>query len=116
MSVPRGGVSGGLPLRMGSCLGPGGMVWWVPGRPGSLQPGGSFRRHVTRCCWLRSVNRSSRDACCVPAGVAGSGDPGPFAQIHYCPRRTQSDWRLEQETDKIKAEKGEMYREAVSVD
>ena len=42
--------------------------------------------------------------------------PSPFAQSHYCPRRTRSDWRLEQETDKIKAEKGEMYREAVSVD
>lgn len=26
MSVPRGGVSGGLPLRMRSCPGPGGMV------------------------------------------------------------------------------------------
>lgn len=54
--------------------------------------------------------------CCVPAGVLGSGDAAPSAQIHFCPHRSQALWRLEQETDKVKAEKGETYQEVVSVD
>jgi len=52
----------------------------------------------------------------VPAGVLGSGDAALSAQIHFCAHRSQSVWRLEQETDKVKAEKGETYQEVVSVD
>lgn len=57
----------------------------------------------------------------MPTGVSGSEDAAPSGWIHFYPRRSQSVWRVEQETDKKQSRKvrdilSQVVQVVVSVD